>query len=80
MKPPTRRGFGSTVIERSIRHDLKGDAQVEFAPAGLRALFTIPAAYVHAAPVEVRAGAETVRNRPKTAGGCRRTCWSSRTI
>ena len=40
VKPPTRRGFGSTVIERSIRHDLKGDAQVEFAPAGLRALFT----------------------------------------
>jgi hypothetical protein len=37
VKPPTRRGFGSTVIERSIRHDLNGDAQVEFAPAGLRA-------------------------------------------
>ena len=68
VKPPTRRGFGSTVIERSIRHDLKGDAQVEFAPAGLRALFTIPAAYVHAAPVEVRSGAETVAELAEDGG------------
>ena len=68
VKPPTRRGFGSTVIERSIRHDLKGDAQVEFAPAGLRALFTIPAAYVHAAPVEVRSGAETVAESTEDGG------------
>jgi light-regulated signal transduction histidine kinase (bacteriophytochrome)/CheY-like chemotaxis protein len=68
VKPPTRRGFGSTVIERSIRHDLKGDAQVEFAPAGLRALFTIPAAYVHAAPVEVHSGAETVAESTEDGG------------
>ena len=59
VKPPTRRGFGSTVIERSIRHDLKGDAQVEFAVAGLRASFTIPAAYVRAARGEAADGAET---------------------
>ena len=68
MKPPTRRGFGSTVIERSIRHDLKGDAQVEFAPAGLRASFMIPAAYVHAAPVEVRSGAETIAELAEDGG------------
>jgi two-component sensor histidine kinase/CheY-like chemotaxis protein len=68
VKPPARRGFGSTVIERSIRHDLKGDAQVEFAPAGLRALFTIPAAYVHAAPVEVRSGAETAAESAEDGG------------
>jgi light-regulated signal transduction histidine kinase (bacteriophytochrome) len=68
VKPPTRRGFGSTVIERSIHHDLKGDAQVEFAPAGLRALFTIPAAYVHAAPVEIGAGAETVAESTEDGG------------
>jgi light-regulated signal transduction histidine kinase (bacteriophytochrome) len=68
VKPPTRRGFGSTVIERSIRHDLKGDAQVEFAPAGLRALFTIPAAYVSAAPAEVRSGAETIAESAEDAG------------
>jgi CheY-like chemotaxis protein len=65
VKPPTRRGFGSTVIERSIHHDLKGDAHVEFAVAGLRASFTIPAAYVRAARGEAGDGAETaaVSNR-----------------
>jgi light-regulated signal transduction histidine kinase (bacteriophytochrome)/CheY-like chemotaxis protein len=46
VRAPTRRGFGSTVIERSIAHDLKGEARLEFALAGLRAYFLIPAAYV----------------------------------
>ena len=59
-RPPTRRGFGSTVIERSIRHDLGGDARVDFAPAGLRASFTIPAAYVRISPGTARDRAETV--------------------
>lgn len=44
VKPPARRGFGSTVIERSIQHDLKGAVALDFALAGLRARFTIPAA------------------------------------
>jgi light-regulated signal transduction histidine kinase (bacteriophytochrome)/CheY-like chemotaxis protein len=46
VRAPTRRGFGSTVIERSIVHDLKGESRLEFALAGLRAYFLIPAAYV----------------------------------
>jgi light-regulated signal transduction histidine kinase (bacteriophytochrome)/CheY-like chemotaxis protein len=46
VKAPTRRGFGSTVIERSIEHDLKGEAELEFALAGVKAKFTIPAAHV----------------------------------
>lgn len=50
VAPPTRRGFGSTVIERSIRHDLKGEAAVDYAPTGLTARFQIPAAYVSRAP------------------------------
>jgi light-regulated signal transduction histidine kinase (bacteriophytochrome)/CheY-like chemotaxis protein len=50
VKAPTRRGFGSTVIERSIRHDLQGDAEVEFALAGLRAAFRIPARFVRLPP------------------------------
>src|SRR3954447_23249190 len=69
VKPPTRRGFGSTVIERSIRHDLKGDARVEFAPTGLRALFTIPAAYVSAAPAAAWVGgAETAAETNEDGG------------
>jgi len=46
VKPPTRRGFGSTVIERSIAHDLKGESRLDFQLAGLRAYFLIPAACV----------------------------------
>lgn len=43
---PTRRGFGTTVIERSIPYDLKGEAKMEYALAGVRAEFVIPAAFV----------------------------------
>jgi len=42
---PTRRGFGSTIIERSIPFDLKGRAAVEYAPKGLQASFIIPPAF-----------------------------------
>ncbi|MFL9825015.1 HWE histidine kinase domain-containing protein [Rhodoplanes sp. SY1] len=50
VAPPTRRGFGSTVIERSIRHDLKGEAMVDYAPTGLVARFVVPGGYVRPAP------------------------------
>jgi light-regulated signal transduction histidine kinase (bacteriophytochrome) len=42
VKPPTRRGFGSTVIRSSIRHDLSGDVELDFAATGLHARFSIP--------------------------------------
>ena len=45
VTPPTRQGFGSRVIERSIKHDLGGEADVEFATAGVCARFRIPAQY-----------------------------------
>jgi PAS domain S-box-containing protein len=32
---PGRRGFGSRLVERGLRHDLGGDVQLEFAPAGV---------------------------------------------
>jgi two-component sensor histidine kinase len=51
VKTPTRRGFGSTVIERSILHDLKGEARIEYAVSGLRAEFLIPATYARASDV-----------------------------
>jgi len=46
VAPPARRGFGSTVIERSIPHDLGGNAALAFEPGGLRAQFVIPASFV----------------------------------
>ncbi|WP_407519538.1 HWE histidine kinase domain-containing protein [Methylobacterium oryzisoli] len=47
---PTRRGFGSTIIERSIPYELKGEAEVRYALTGLTARFTLPATFVRAAP------------------------------
>lgn len=46
IKAPTRRGFGSTIIERAIPHELGGDAKLDFAETGLRARFVIPSAYI----------------------------------
>jgi light-regulated signal transduction histidine kinase (bacteriophytochrome)/CheY-like chemotaxis protein len=46
VQAPTRRGFGSTVIERSIPYDLQGEAEINFAVAGLEARFVVPAAFV----------------------------------
>ena len=60
VKAPTRRGFGSTVIERSIAHNLKGEARIEFALAGLRADFIIPASYVRAPPSTTSSDADPV--------------------
>ncbi|HKY82466.1 MAG TPA: HWE histidine kinase domain-containing protein [Sphingobium sp.] len=43
---PTRRGFGSTVIERSIPYDLDGRAEINYRLAGLEAHFCIPSIHV----------------------------------
>jgi CheY-like chemotaxis protein len=39
---PTRRGFGSVIIERVVPFDLQGAAAVSYLPAGLEAEFLIP--------------------------------------
>ena len=35
VAPPTRRGFGSRLIERSLRGEMKGEATMDFRPSGL---------------------------------------------
>jgi PAS domain S-box-containing protein len=39
---PTRRGFGSRLIERNVRHDLAGDVKLTYATDGFRAEISIP--------------------------------------
>jgi light-regulated signal transduction histidine kinase (bacteriophytochrome)/CheY-like chemotaxis protein len=46
VSAPARRGFGSTIIERTIPHELGGAAEVEFRPNGLYASFVIPAEHI----------------------------------
>jgi chemotaxis family two-component system sensor kinase Cph1 len=42
VTPPERRGFGSVVIERSICHDLDGEASLEFDRDGVRCVIRLP--------------------------------------
>ena len=40
---PTRAGFGSVVIKRSLAHELKGSANLSFEPEGVVCVLTLPA-------------------------------------
>ena len=52
VQAPERRGFGSTIIEKSIPHELQGEADVEFALGGLQARFLIPGRFLQDAETE----------------------------
>jgi PAS domain S-box-containing protein len=42
VREPARRGFGTTLIERSVAGDLDGRATLDFAPSGVRCAIEIP--------------------------------------
>jgi len=46
VQAPVRRGFGTTIIERSIPFELGGEAMIEYLVAGVQARHVIPAEYV----------------------------------
>jgi len=46
VEQPTRKGFGSTIIERSVPYDLGGKSTATYDPAGFRAHFCIPKRHV----------------------------------
>lgn len=60
VTPPTRAGFGSTLIERVVPFDLGGEAAIRYPPEGVEARFVIPVRHIMAAdegdhsPVEKR--------------------------
>jgi len=75
--PPTRRGFGSTIIERTIPHELGGSATVDYAPDGLHATFILPAEHIAAydtpmpSPHETHAVlADARENAPQLFSAC----------
>lgn len=43
---PSRSGFGSALIERSVPYDLNGESTIRFEPSGLEAVFRIPPPHV----------------------------------
>ncbi|MFD1105226.1 HWE histidine kinase domain-containing protein [Sphingobium olei] len=65
---PTRRGFGSTVIERSIPYDLGGNAEIHYRLAGIEAHFCIPSAHVVAVLPDSVAAERTRSPAPVAAG------------
>ena len=42
VTPPSSRGFGSTLIERALSHDMSAQAKIEFLPGGVRAHIRAP--------------------------------------
>ncbi|MFC4728642.1 HWE histidine kinase domain-containing protein [Coralloluteibacterium thermophilus] len=50
VTPPAQQGFGSTLIRRAIPHELGGRAEVRYLPAGVEALFVVPAAHLRTVP------------------------------
>lgn len=46
VRPPIRKGFGTTIIEKSVPYDLGGTASADYDPAGARFKFTIPARHI----------------------------------
>jgi two-component sensor histidine kinase/CheY-like chemotaxis protein len=52
VQAPSRRGFGSTIIEHSIPFDLKGTSEVDYALSGVRVEIMIPGHHVKPADAE----------------------------
>jgi light-regulated signal transduction histidine kinase (bacteriophytochrome)/CheY-like chemotaxis protein len=46
IQAPTRRGFGMNIVERSIPHELGGEARLDYALVGLQARFRLPSRYI----------------------------------
>ena len=46
VKPPERKGFGTTIIARSVPYDLGGTAEARYPESGFEADFCIPARHV----------------------------------
>ena len=43
VTPPTRRGFGSRLLERGVARELGGKVTMDFAPTGLVCAIQVPA-------------------------------------
>ena len=44
VQPPTRKGFGTRLIERSLARELNGDVQIMFNPEGVLCTVDVPLA------------------------------------
>ena len=42
VKPPTRHGFGTYLLENALPHETGGEVTLEYAPEGVRCTFSVP--------------------------------------
>ncbi len=52
VSEPTRRGFGTTIIEKSIPFEIGGESEVAYKESGVEATFVIPAKHIMVAAEE----------------------------
>ncbi|HSF13688.1 MAG TPA: HWE histidine kinase domain-containing protein, partial [Erythrobacter sp.] len=64
---PKRQGFGSTIITRTIPHDLLGEAEVRYRLAGVEADFVVPARYLAGQDIEFGRAPAAIPQRGATA-------------
>ena len=70
VQAPSRRGFGSTLIERAIPFELKGEAMIEYLVGGVHARHVIPAEYVVAQvePMQISEPIDGMKPRGRLSG------------
>lgn len=66
VKAPKRKGFGTTIIDRSVPYDLGGTAKIEYDPKGVCAVFRIPAR--HLSEPQAAVGSKAIKY-PRPAPG-----------
>lgn len=59
VQPPTRQGFGTTIIQRSVPYDLGGKAEIRYPLMGLEVDLCIPARHVVVATEKGQPATET---------------------
>ena len=72
IQVPTRRGFGTTIIERSIPHELGGKAMLDYRPTGLRACFVLPSRHAvigESAELDAAATVAAITSQPARLSG-----------
>jgi two-component sensor histidine kinase len=47
VSPPTRKGFGTRLIQRNLAHDLGGDATIDYRPEGVVSVIRSPIEKTH---------------------------------
>ena len=70
VRAPERRGFGSTIIEKSIPFELNGRAELDFRLSGVEAEFWIPGRFItHKGRIDTSSAQERARPNRKAPSG-----------